>query len=82
MMVVVGVQRAELEDRALARLLRAVFDKVTVCAWCRRISIAGEWREAIDEPDLLASLDDDALVTHGICPACFGRHMPGVAYPA
>jgi len=82
MMAVVAVHRAEREDRALARLLRAVLDKVIVCAWCRRISIAGEWREAIDAPDLLASLDDEALVTHGICPACFGRHAPGVAYPA
>jgi hypothetical protein len=82
MMVVVAVQRAERKNRAFSRLLRAVLDKVIVCAWCRRISIAGEWREAIDEPDLLASLDDDALVTHGICPACFGRHAPGIAYPA
>jgi hypothetical protein len=81
MMAVVAVQRAERQDRAFARLLRAVLDKVIVCAWCRRISIAGEWREPIDEPDLLASLDD-ALVTHGICPACFGRHAPGIAYPA
>jgi hypothetical protein len=82
MMTVVVVHRAEREDRAFARLLRAVFDKVIVCAWCRRISIAGEWCEAIDEPDLLASLEGDALVTHGICPACFGRHAPGIAYPA
>jgi hypothetical protein len=82
MMVVVAVQRAERQDRAFTRLLRVVLDKVIVCAWCRRISIAGEWREAIDEPALLASLNDRALVTHGICPACFGRHAPGIAYPA
>ena len=82
MMVAVAVQRAEWKDRAFTRLLRAVLDKVIVCAWCRRVSIAGEWREAIDEPDLLAALDDDALVTHGICPACFRRQAPGIAYPA
>ncbi len=82
MMAVVPVQPAERQDRAFARLLQAVLDKVIVCAWCRRISIAGEWREAIDEPDLLDSLDDDALVSHGICPACFGQHAPGIAYPA
>ncbi len=81
MMAVVAVQPAERQDRAFTRLLRAVLDKVIVCAWCRRISIAGEWREAIDEPRLLDALDDDALVTHGICPACFGRHAPGVSYP-
>jgi hypothetical protein len=82
MMALVPVQRAEREDRAFTRLLRAVLDKVIVCAWCRRISVAGVWREPIDEPDLLASLDDDALITHGICPTCFGRQVPGIAYPA
>ena len=82
MMAVVAVQRAERDDRALTRLLRAVLDKVIVCAWCRRIAVAGEWREPIDEPNLLASLDEKALVSHGMCPACFGRHAPGIGYPA
>ena len=31
---------------------------------------------------LARSLDDSELVSHGICPACFGRYASGVAYPA
>ncbi len=74
-------ERADVEAHGLARLLRAVLDKVVVCAWCRRVSVAGEWREAVDEPELLHSLDEDALLSHGICPSCFGRYVAGVAYP-
>ena len=33
------------------------------------------------EPELLAPLDDGALLTHGICPACFDRYAPDLAYP-
>ena len=77
-----AIDPAEREDRGLSRLLRTVLDPAVVCAWCRRISIAGEWRDPVDDPELARSLDDSGLVSHGICPTCFGRYATGVAYPA
>jgi hypothetical protein len=78
----VAIDPAEPADKALSRLLRAVLDPAVVCAWCHRISIAGEWRDPVDDPVLARSLDDSELVSHGICPTCFGRYATGVAYPA
>ena len=75
-------ERAEREARGLARLLRTVLDKVIVCAWCERVAIGGEWRDPVDDPRLVRVLVRRALVSHGICPRCFGRHAPGTAYPA
>ena len=76
------VDGAEREERGLSRLLRAVLDKVIVCAWCHRLSVAGEWRDPVEDPALVHTLDESALVSHGICPTCFGRFAPDLAYPA
>jgi hypothetical protein len=50
------------------------------CAWCNRVlRDDGSWVTLA--PDLVAHAAVAASVTHAICPTCFGREQPGVAYP-
>lgn len=46
---------------------------LTACAWCRRINVGELWIEAAASLDL-ASVPAP-LLTHGICPTCFGEVM-------
>jgi hypothetical protein len=43
-------------------------DLVTMCAWCRRVQIDGEWRLA--PRAALAAIDAEYTLSHSICPAC------------
>jgi hypothetical protein len=41
---------------------------ITMCAWCKRVGIDGEWLQA---PHLaLTAIDGPNSLTHGICPTC------------
>ena len=43
-------------------------DLITVCAWCGRVEIEGEWADA--EPGLLSTIDQPMTLSHSICPRC------------
>jgi len=65
----------EVTRRVLARYEAG--DLVTVCAWCRKVGLDGEWLlvpraalEAIDHPNTL---------THSVCPSCAARLAPSAA---
>ena len=41
---------------------------ITMCAWCRRVEIDGEWLLA--PRAALAAIDSRYTLSHSICPAC------------
>lgn len=45
---------------------------LSMCAWCKRVSMEGEWWDLDDAVAHFRILDDVPLpgVTHGICPTC------------
>jgi hypothetical protein len=45
---------------------------VTICGWCKRVSVGGDWAELEVAMTRLAPFDADHVprLTHGICPAC------------
>jgi hypothetical protein len=45
-------------------------DLVTICAWCRRVEIDGEWLLA--PRAALTAIDAPFTLSHSICPACAG----------
>ena len=44
------------------RAMRNPEELATVCAWCKRLRVEGEWIKGEPHPE--------AMVTHGICDAC------------
>jgi hypothetical protein len=54
--------------------------KVSVCAWCGARAIHGMW----DDVDVVLRTyitGHRHLVSHTMCPSCFGEHMPNTRYP-
>jgi hypothetical protein len=47
-------------------------EKVTICGWCKRISVAALWLEVEEAVARLGLFDSASLpqLTHGICPSC------------
>jgi hypothetical protein len=43
-------------------------DLITMCAWCRRVEIDGEWLLA--PRAALTAIDAPYTLSHSICPAC------------
>jgi hypothetical protein len=43
-------------------------DLITMCAWCRRVEIDGEWLLA--PRAALTAIDALYTLSHSICPAC------------
>ena len=43
-------------------------DLITMCAWCRRVEIDGEWLQA--PRAALTAIDALYTLSHSICPAC------------
>ena len=43
-------------------------DLITMCAWCRRVEIDGEWLLA--PRAALTAIDARYTLSHSICPAC------------
>jgi hypothetical protein len=43
-------------------------DMITMCAWCRRVHVAGEWVPA--PKAALTAIDSVYALSHSICPAC------------
>ena len=52
-------------------------DLITMCAWCRRVELDGEWIPA--PRAALTAIDAVHTLSHSICPACAGvpaaRHV-------
>ena len=46
-------------------------DLITMCAWCRRIEIDGEW--VLAPRAALTAIDALYTVSHSICPECAAR---------
>lgn len=51
-------------------------EMITICAWCKRVEIDGEW--LLTPRATLTAVDARHTVTHSICPAC---SVPGAAPP-
>lgn len=41
---------------------------ITMCAWCRRVEIDGDWLQA--PRAALSAIDAPYTLSHSICPAC------------
>jgi hypothetical protein len=52
-------------------------DLVTMCAWCRRVEIDGEWLLA--PRAALTAIDAVYTLSHSICPECAAERVSGVA---
>ena len=71
------------EPRAPVALLDAAAPRspefLKVCAWCRMVEVAEEWREVEEAVEALGLFDARALpaITHGICPRCRAAVMAG-----
>lgn len=50
---------------------------ITMCAWCRRVEIDGEWLLA--PRAALAAIDSRYTLSHSICPAC--AVVPATRHP-
>jgi hypothetical protein len=49
-------------------------DLVTVCAWCRRVEIDGEWLLA--PRAAITAIDAQFTLSHSICPECAAGEPP------
>jgi hypothetical protein len=55
----------------VTRRILAVYeagDLITMCAWCRRVELDGEWLLA--PRAALTAIDSLYTLSHSICPAC------------
>jgi len=43
-------------------------DLITICAWCRRVELDGEW--VLAPRTALTSIDSLHTLSHSICPDC------------
>ena len=58
-------------ESEVTRRILAVYeagDLITMCAWCHRIEIDGEWHPA--PRAALTAIDSRYTLSHTICPAC------------
>ncbi len=76
-------------ERRAAREPVALFDRdaprstkalVTVCSWCKRVRVAGEWVEVEIAIERLGMFEREPVpgLTHGICAACVPVLKPPV----
>lgn len=65
----------EVTRRVLASYEAA--ELITVCAWCQRVDVDGEWPLA--PRTALAAIDQQNSLTHSICPSCAARLTPRAA---
>jgi hypothetical protein len=50
-------------------------EMVTMCAWCRRVEIDGEW--VLAPRAALTAIDTPYALSHSICPECAGGGREG-----
>ena len=49
-------------------------DLITMCAWCRRVQLDGEW--VLAPQAALAAIEATYTLSHSICPECAVEHPP------
>src|SRR3954471_10910381 len=69
--LVLGVLR-----QAIHRLNR-LSNMLTMCAWCRRVSVEGEWISI----DQFLQQRQNTTSSVGLCPDCYGRSAKAAADP-
>lgn len=47
---------------------------ITMCAWCRRVELNGEWVPA--PHTALAAIEAEYTLSHSICPDCADERQP------
>jgi len=52
-------------------------DLVTVCAWCQRVEIDGEWLLA--PRAAITAIDAQFTLSHSICPECTAERQSGLS---
>jgi hypothetical protein len=58
--------RSEVANRMFATYEAG--DLITVCAWCNRVEIEGDWHPT--PHTALAAIEERYTLSHSICPAC------------
>ena len=51
-------------------------DLVTVCAWCQRVELDGEW--LLTPRAAITAIDSQYTLSHSICPDCAAVRASGV----
>lgn len=64
-------------DDVTRRILAAyeAGDLVTVCAWCQRVEIDGEW--VLAPRAAITAIDAQFTLSHSICPECAAGRPDG-----
>jgi hypothetical protein len=72
---VVTASEVRPEQRLLRRSLPRGSGLLTLCGWCKRVSLPDGWAEVEEAVARLALFDVDRPpdITHGICPPCAER---------
>ena len=47
---------------------------ITMCAWCRRVELDGEW--VLAPQAALAAIEAEYTLSHSICPECAAERQP------
>jgi hypothetical protein len=74
------VEEATLVADDVTRRILATYeagDLVTVCAWCQRVEIDGEWLLA--PRAAITAIDAQFTLSHSICPECNAGEPPVVS---
>jgi len=73
------VEEAPVVAGEVTRRILAAYDAgglVTMCAWCRRVEIDGEWLLA--PRAALTAIDASYTLSHSICPDCAAERSADV----
>jgi hypothetical protein len=73
------VEEAPVVAGEVTRRILAAYDAgglVTMCAWCRRVEIDGEWLLA--PRAALTAIDASYTLSHSICPDCAAERSSDV----
>ena len=55
-------------------------DLITVCAWCERVELDGEW--VLAPKEAISAIDSKYTLSHSICPDCAANGQPSSPQPA
>jgi hypothetical protein len=72
-------EASDLVAEDVTRRILAIYeagDLVTMCAWCRRVEIDGDWLLA--PRAALTAIDAQFTLSHSICPGCAAVPSPDV----
>jgi hypothetical protein len=73
-----AVEEAPMGADEVTRRMLATYEAgemVTMCAWCRRVEIDGDW--VLAPRAALTAIDTPYALSHSICPECAGGGSEG-----